>query len=154
MPNIDTDFIKDQIDAVREEIGRNVSILVPAKSACVRCTVSGFYDVLIDKSTFFTCPECKGSFWKSGFSETIVLARVHWTDNEAIGVTPGGKYYSGDAYIHVVPEYHKLLQDAQSGGRVVVDAQEMSIIKINPEGAPIINRYKAILKGIGNQPQG
>lgn len=154
MPNIDTDFIRDQIDSVREEIGRDVSILVPAKSACVRCTVSGFYDALIDKSTFFTCPECKGSFWKNGFSETVVLARVHWTDNEAIGVTPGGKYYSGDAYMHVVPEHHKLLQDAQNGGRVVVDEQEMSIIKINPEGAPVINRYKAILKGIGNQPQG
>jgi hypothetical protein len=151
---VDTDFIREQIDNVREQIGRDVSIFVPARSACVRCTVSGFYDSLTDKSDFFTCPECKGSFWKNGFSETAILARVHWTDNEAIAVTPGGKYYSGDAYIHVEPEYHALLQTAQNGGKVIIDGQEMSIIRINPEGAPVINRYKAILKGVGNQPQG
>ena len=154
MPDVNADFIREQIDSVREQIGRDVTILTPTRDACVRCTVSGFYDTLIDKSTFFTCPECRGSYWKNGYSETAILARVHWTDNEAIGVTPGGKYYSGDAYIHVVPEYHKLLQDAQNGGRVRVDGQELSVIKINPEGTPIINRYKAILKGIGNQPQG
>ena len=153
-PGIDVDDIRDKIDQAREEIGRNVSIYTPTRNACVRCTASGFYDTTSDKSVFFTCPECRGFFWKQEFTETIILARVHWTSNEAIAVTPGGKYFSGDAYIHVVPEYHLLLQTAQNGGKVVVDGQEMSIIRINPVGAPVINRYKAILRGVGNQPQG
>jgi hypothetical protein len=30
----------------------------------------------------------------------------------------------------------------------------MKIIKINPQGAPVINRYRAILRGTGDQPEG
>jgi hypothetical protein len=152
--DIDVEYIKEQIDTVRDEIGRDVSIYVPIRSACVRCTVSGFYDTISDHSIFFTCPECKGTFWKNGLEETTILARVHWTANEAINVTAGGKYYSGDAYIHVDPSYHTLLQTCASGGKVVVDGQDMTIIKINPVGAPKINRYRAILKSSGSTPQG
>jgi hypothetical protein len=154
LPGVAVAGIKEKIDSVRETIGRNVSIYTPTRNACVRCTVSGFYDATSDKSISFTCPECKGFFWKREFTETVILARVHWTSNEAIAVTPGGKYFSGDAYIHVDPEYHTLLQTAQNGGKVVVDGQEMSIIRINPVGAPVTNRYRAILKGAGSQPQG
>ena len=153
-PAVDIDNIREKIDAGREQIGRSVSIFTPTRNACVRCTASGLYDAISDKSIFFTCPECKGFFWKQEYTETVILARVHWTSNEAIAVTPGGKYFSGDAYIHVVPEYHTLLQTAQNGGKVVVDGQEMSIIRINPVGAPVTNRYRAILRGAGNQPQG
>jgi len=154
LQDINADYIKQQIDAVRNEIGREVSIYTPIKSACVRCTASGFYDSLTDHSIFFTCPECKGTFWKDALEETVILARVHWTSNEAINVTAGGKYYSGDSYIHVDPSYHSLLKTAMDGGKVIIDSQEMSIIKINPMGTPHINRYKAILKGNGSSPQG
>lgn len=153
-PDVDVDHIRQQIDKGREEIGREVSIYTPVRSACVLCTVSGFYDSISDHSTYFTCPECRGTFWKNGMAETVIYARVHWTSNEAIDVTPGGKYFSGDAYIHVKPEYHSLLQQCQNGGKVVVDTNEMSIIKINPQGTPVINRYKAILKNRGGSPEG
>jgi len=154
LQDINADYIKQQIDTVREQIGREVSIYIPIRSACVRCTASGFYDSFTDHSVFFTCPECKGSFWKDTLEETIILARVHWTSNEAINVTAGGKYYSGDAYFHVDPSYHTLLKTSMDGGKVVIDGQEMNIIRINPGGAPTINRYKAILKGSGKSPQG
>jgi len=153
-PGVVIDDIREKIDRAREEIGRNISVYTPTRNACVRCAASGFYDSISDKSISFTCPECSGFYWKKEFAETIINARVHWTSNEAIAVTPGGKYFSGDAYIHVVPEYHTLLQTAQNGGKVIIDEQEMSIIKINPVGAPVINRYRAILRGAGNQPQG
>jgi hypothetical protein len=153
-PVVDIDHIREQIDNGRDQIGRNISIYTPVRSACVQCTVSGFYDTISDHSIFFTCPECKGTFWKNGMEETVIVARVHWTSNEGIAVTPGGKYFSGDAYIHVAPEYHALLQKCQTGGKVVVDTNEMSIIKINPQGTPVINRYRAILKGRGNAPEG
>jgi len=154
LQDINADYIKQQIDAVREEIGREVSIYTPIRSACVRCTASGFYDTLTDHSIFFTCPECKGTFWKDGLTETVILARVHWTSNEAINVTAGGKYFSGDAYIHVDPSYHTILQTSMNKGKVSIDGQDMTIARINPEGTHKINRYKVILKGSGNSPQG
>jgi hypothetical protein len=154
IPSVDIENIRNQIDAAREQIGRNVIVYIPSLTECTLCIASGYYDSLSDRSIFFTCPECKGSFWKKGYSENIILARVHWTSNEAIGVTPGGKYFSGEAYIHVQPEYHSLLQEAQDGGKVSVDGQDMAILRINPEGAPEVNRYKIILKGVGERPQG
>jgi hypothetical protein len=153
-PNVDVGHIRQQIDNAREQIGRNVSLFTAARSACEQCTVSGFYDTISDHSTFFTCPECKGSFWKDGYTETVIKARVHWTSNEGINATPAGKYFAGDAYFHVEPEQHSLLQEVQNTGKVVVDGQTMKIIKINPQGAPVINRYRAILRGTGDQPEG
>lgn len=153
-PNVDIGHIRSQIDNAREQIGRDVSIYTPVRLACVQCTVSGFYDSITDHSVFFTCPECKGTFWKREFEETVINARVHWTSNEGIQVTPGGKFFSGDAYIHVVPEYHELLQACENGGKVVIDGTEMSIIRINPQGTPEINRYRAILRGRGGSAEG
>lgn len=86
--------------------------------------------------------------------ETTINARVHWTGNEAINATPGGKFFTGDGYFHVEPEKHELLQECMNGGYVLIDEQEMNIIRINPQGAPEINRYRAIVKGKGGSPQG
>jgi hypothetical protein len=154
IPSVDIENIREQIDAVREEIGKNVIVYIPSLTECTLCLASGYYDTISDKSIFFTCPECKGAYWKKGYSENIILARVHWTSNEGITATPGGKYFSGDAYIHVKPEYHSLLQEAQDGGKVRIDGQDMAIMRINPEGTPEVNRYKAILRGAGDRPQG
>jgi hypothetical protein len=85
---------------------------------------------------------------------TEVLARVHWTNDEQITATPGGKHYLGQCYIHIVPEYLALAESAQvDKGTVVVDGHTMSISKILPMGAPEINRYRLILIGDGNRPE-
>lgn len=69
-------------------------------------------------------------------------------------ITPGGKFFVGDAYAVVAPEYHSLLVQAQNpGGKVVIDGQDMQIMRINPEGVPEINRYKLILRGMGSRPE-
>jgi hypothetical protein len=154
IPQVDSDYVKEIIDGVREQIGKPVSVYTPIKSACNLCTSSGYYDSFSDHSIYFTCPECKGSFWKNTLTVTVINARVHWTANEAIGVTAGGKYFSGDASLHVDPEYHTLFQDSMNGGKVVVDNQEMNVIRINPLGAPTLNRYRIILRGGGKAPQG
>jgi len=154
MADVDSGYILDAINSVRDQIGRPVDIYTAVRSACSICTASGFYDSFTDHSVYFKCPECQGTFWKRAMSATTITARVHWTSNEGITATPGGKFFSGDAYIHVGPQYHALLQDSQNGGKVVVDGQEMHVIRINPEGVPVVNRYKAILKGAGSSPQG
>lgn len=155
---INADFIKAQIDSVREGIGRYVTVYHPNSTACLECVASGFYDPISDTSFNVVCPQCSGAYWIASMDSEDVLARIHWVGNEAITATPGGKYYLGDAQIHVDPSYQPLFESAQNeSGKVVVDGQDMSILKISPVGAPTINRIRIILKGMGgrpNSPQG
>lgn len=153
-PSVDIDTIREKIDAAREQIGKSITVYTPSVTACVRCTASGFYDSISSKSVFFTCPECQGAYWIKGYTETAITARVHWTSNEGITATPGGKYFTGDAYAHVEPEYQSLFQEAQEGGKVRVDGTDMSVLRINPQGTPETNRLKIILRGVGSRPEG
>ena len=154
IPVINKDFIKGTIDSAREQIGRNVSFFTPELQGCSICLPSGYYDALSNASTYIKCPVCKGKYWTDVLTEHIILARVHWTTNEAVNMTPGGKFFIGDAYTVVDPSYHSIIQAAQSErGKVIVDGQEMQIMRINPEGAPEINRYKVILRGKGSRPE-
>ena len=154
IPAVNKDFIKAQIDAARQSIGRTVSVYTPGTDACTICVASGYYDPISDTSWYTLCPQCSGSYWLSTTVSTEILARVHWVSNEGISVTPGGKYFLGDAHITVDPSYTVLLEQAQSeAGKVVVDGQDMEIIRINPLGAPKVNRVRAILKGMGTRPE-
>lgn len=145
--------IKKEIDTLRGDIGRDIDVYTPIRNACSICTTGGFYDSITDKSTYVKCPECKGAFWRDDFKKNTVLARVHWTTNEAINITPGGRYFTGDAYAVVDPQYHEIVQSAQDDGYLMIDGQRMTILKISPEGVTSINRYKLILKGSGNRPE-
>jgi hypothetical protein len=151
---LDSMNVKPQIDTLREAIGREIHIFTPTRTPCTICTAGGFYDSISDASTYIRCPECKGKFWLATTTDNTVLARVHWTTNEAAQITPGGKYFVGDAYAVVDPQYHAIAQAAQEeGGKVVIDGQDMQILRINPEGVPVINRYKLILTGMGARPK-
>lgn len=146
-------FIKNDIDFVRDIIGRDVTIYAPKISECLECVASGYYDPLSDTSFNVMCPQCKGSFWINHVDATTINARVHWVSNEGITATPGGKYFLGDAQITVDPCYLELLESAQNdAGKVVVDGQDMQILRINPMGAPEVNRVRAILRGMGGRP--
>lgn len=146
--------IKHEIDSLRSGIGRTIFVYTPTRNPCSICTLGGYYDSISDKSVFVRCPECAGEFWRNDLEEHEVLARVHWTTNEAINITPGGKYFTGDAYAVIDPSYHEVVQQAQEpGGKVVIDGQEMTILRISPEGVTTINRYKLILKGAGKRPE-
>lgn len=134
----DKDYVKAQIDAVRELIGRTVTVYTPVNPDYV---ASGYYDPMTDTS------------FNVQLEATDILARVHWVSNEAINATPSGKYYLGEASITVDPEFWSLLEAAQGDyGKVVVDGQDFEIIKINPLGAPEVNRVRAILRGLGERP--
>lgn len=154
VPVINKGFIKETIDSAREQIGRNISVFTPDRQPCTICLPSGYYDSLSDDSTYIKCPVCRGAYWLNVTTEHIILARVHWTTNEAVNMTPGGKFFVGDAYAVVDPQYHSVIQAAQSErGKVIVDGQEMQIMRINPEGAPEVNRYKVILRSKGGRPE-
>jgi hypothetical protein len=153
IPGISPDFLKSQLDSMRDTIGRNITVYTSARDGCPLCTASGYYDSISDNSFYLVCPICSGSFWLSTTIATEILARVHWVSNEAITATPGGKYFLGDAHITVDPSYRTFLESAQKdSARVVVDNQDMSITRINPMGAPEINRVRAILRSMGQRP--
>lgn len=154
LPGINKEFIKAQIDGVRTRIGRNVTVYYPSTTACTICAPSGYLDPISNTSWYTTCPVCQGSYWLHTTNTEEILARVHWVSNEGITATPGGKYFLGDAQITVDPIYTDKLESAQSAqGGVLVDGQDFSILRINPLGAPEINRVRAILRGKGGRPE-
>ena len=146
-------FIKQTIDSVRDEIGRNVTFYTVDKTACSLCMPSGYLDSVKNNSFYTLCPICAGAYWLEAAVPHTVLARVHWVNDEAITATPGGKYYIGEATLTIDPSYLALAEACeQESGKVVVDSHNMMITKIIPFGAPEINRYRIILKNMGDRP--
>lgn len=151
---VDTDLIRQQIDNVRDVIGRPVIVHTARRDPCSICLPGNYYDAKSDSSFNIKCPECKGKYWLSTTNQTEVLARVHWVQDEGITATPGGKYFLGDAQLTVAPEYAKVFEQAQfTNSKVVVDSNEMQILRISPMGTPTINRYRIILRGMGDRPK-
>jgi hypothetical protein len=126
----------------------------PIMAACSLCTASGYYDSLNDTTIYFTCPICSGQYYLATTEDTEVEARIHWSVDEQVTATPGGRYYIEDAYAHVEPQYLPLIEATQNEqGTVTVDGRTMKITKVIPQGAPTINRYRLILKGTGGRPE-
>jgi hypothetical protein len=145
-------WIKNQIDAARRSIGRTVTFYNVTRAPCSLCTASGYYDVVNDTTFNFNCPICNGQYWIDTEVGTDILARVAWTNDQAVTATPGGRYYIGDATATIENKYLSIADAAfKDTGKVVVDGREMQIIKIIPEGAVTINRFKVILKGYGDK---
>lgn len=154
LPGVSSAYVKAQIDAVRRAIGRNVTVYYSAEQACSICVASGYLDPISNTSWYTTCPECHGSYWLDATTEEEILARIHWVSNEGITATPGGKYFMGDAQITVDPCYHESLQRAQSErGGVIVDGQDFQVLRINPMGAPTVNRVRGVLRVKGERPE-
>lgn len=150
---ISNEAIKRIIDDVRAEIGRNVTFYTQNLTACPLCLANNLYDPIGDVSFNVVCPICAGSYWINTATPTTVLARVHWVSDEARTATPGGKYFVGEATLTIDPMYLDLAEACQNeGGKVVVDSHDMSITKIIPFGGPAINRYRIILKNMGDRP--
>jgi hypothetical protein len=151
---ITSDYVKSKIDAVREQIGREVTFYTLQSDKCSDCVASGYYDPLTNTSWNFVCPICKGTGWSNSVDATIVNARIHWAGDEKIQMTPGGKFYVGDCQLTVDPTYHSLAQEAmKDSGKVVVDGRDMRITAINPMGAPTVNRIRLVCKGMGLQSE-
>lgn len=129
--------IKGPIDSVRRQIGRMVTFNVPSDSS----SLTQLYNPATDNRFRLT------------HRKVEVLARIHFTNDEAVTATPGGKYYIGESYVVVDPSDLPTAQATQEqGGFVTVDNRNFEISKIIPVGAPSINRYRLILIGMGNRP--
>lgn len=147
---VNKDYIKQKVDAVREQIGRTVVVNTPAVTGCSICVPSGYLDTFSNTSTYIKCPVCRGSYWVETMEQTTLLARVHWVADEGMGVTPGGKFFVGEASMHVDPSYHSLMQETQAKGFITIDGQEMQIVRIDPRGLDI-NRLRIVLRSRGTK---
>ena len=146
-------FLRAQIDAVRNAIGRNVTFYIPSGVPCSLCSASGYLDTYNGISYYTTCPICAGSYYINSAQAHIILARVRFTNDEAIVATPGGKYFTGDATVTIAPEYLNIAQQTQvEGGEVLVDNHKMEIVKIIPLGTIQTNRLRVVLKNMGGRP--
>lgn len=154
LPHLANSFIKGQIDDVRNNIlGREVYFNRPVKSACSLCTASGYYNALTSGTYYVNCPICSGTYWISAIESNAVIARIHWVNDEAMQVTPGGKFFIGEASATIDPSYLDLAESCQNNeGSVTVDGHEMEIVRIMPMGAPEINRYRVVLRNTGDRP--
>ena len=151
---VNREWIKRQIDAVRESIGRDIVFYTEDKSPCTLCLPSGFYNAATDSTVYYNCPVCAGNYYLNTVSGHVILARVRWTNDEAVNATPGGKYYVGDATATIDFNDRPVAEDCFSGaGRVDVDGHNMFITKIIPMGAPEPNRYRVVLRNAGNRPE-
>jgi hypothetical protein len=151
---INADSIKHDIDTLRADIGRDVYFYTTNSAACSLCSASGYYDTISGNSYYTTCPICSGSYYTNSSTVTVVNARVRWTNDEAITATPAGKYYAGDASIHIDPKYLVLAESAQSEtGKIVVDGHDMQIKKIIQIGTIKVNRLRLILINSGERPR-
>ena len=150
---VNREWIKRQIDSARDSIGRNVTFYTTDRTACSLCLASGYYNATLDATFYSNCPICSGAYYTDVVSSHTILARVHWTNDEAATATPGGKYFMGDATVTVDPSYRLIAEAAQNEtGRVEVDGHDMQITKIIPLGAPEPNRYRVVLKNMGERP--
>lgn len=150
---VNREWIKRQIDAVRESIGRDITFYTEHKTPCTLCLPSGFYNAASDSTVYYNCPVCAGNYYLTTLSGHIILARVRWTNDEAITASPGGKYYIGDATATIDANDRQVAEDCFTfNGKVVVDNHDMFITKILPMGAPEPNRYRVVLKTVGGRP--
>jgi hypothetical protein len=152
MVSVNAAAMKAKIDAVREAIGRDVTFYHSSNTACPLCTASGYLNPL-GGSYYYQCPTCSGSGYTETTTSTVVNARIHWNNDEFRTATPGGKFYVGEATLGIDPSYLDLAERTQTeSGKVVVDGHDMQIQKIVPVGAPIINRYRLVLRNMGDRP--
>lgn len=145
--------MKSRIDAARQEIGRDVTFHTILGIACPLCTASGYLNPLSGDSYYYQCPTCSGQGYTNVTEATVVKARIHWTNDELRTASSVGKYYVGDCTLGVDIPYRELAERTQNeSGKVVVDGHDMQIQKIIPVGAPIINRYRLVMKNMGDRP--
>lgn len=137
---INAEAIKAKIDNVRSLLGRDVTFYTPIAGQNPDFTASGYYDPMMYTG------------YKPTLETTTVLARIHWTTDERITATPGGKFFAGDCVLTIDPTYEELAQRAMlDASKVVVDGRDVNVIGIDPKGAPEVNRIRLVCKAVGSK---
>lgn len=133
----------DAIDAIRDAIGRNVTINVSVDG--VPCPVSGCdLDPVTDLSTNQFCPVCSGFYYINTTSGYTVLAHVNWGQADTPLWEPGGRLVDGDCLVQV--KYTTANVDAVDNAKsFAVDGKTLITKAVDYRGVPDINRILVTL---------
>ena len=134
----------DTIDAIREAIGRDITIYVTVSG--VACTASGcFLDPVTNLSTNPFCVTCEGKHWIDTVSGYEVLAHVRHGPLDIPWMQSAGDIYKGDTTIQI--KYTVLNSNAvDNASYYEVDGRIYLAESVNPRGVQDINRLIIILK--------
>jgi hypothetical protein len=131
---------KDTIDAIREEIGRNVIFYT---NTSIRCTCD--LDPITGHSTNPFHTTCSGTGYIHTVSGTTLKAHIYTKPRDVLEWVRGGKLNLGDAGVQIAYSTENL--DLSTGCEyVLVDGKKFAVKDNELRGVPEINRILLSLK--------
>lgn len=133
---------EDTIDAIREAIGRNITILVTVSGVpCPACSLNPVSNL----STNPFCPVCGGVYWTNSTSGYLVKAHVTIGKIDLPWRVAGGYLEKGEANVQIkyTDENLYLVEHAE---HYIVDGKTYLKQDISFRGIPDINRMVITLK--------
>jgi len=135
------DDTKEVIDAIREEIGRYVTINVAVEGTpCPVCEL----DPVTNTSTDSFCETCGGKYWLNTASGVQVLGHIRWIKNNQPMYTPGGVIDDGDCVVTIAYSVENL-SNVENSVSWVVDGQDMYYKNHVLRGVQDVNRIRVTL---------
>ena len=136
----------DTIDAIRDEIGRQITINVKVQgTACPVCDL----DPITNTSTDSFCETCSGVYWLNTTSGISTYAHIRWGGSDQPMYTAGGVIDMGDC-IATIKYTETLLSGVQNSDHFIVDDKDMYLKKYILRGVKPLNRIRVILKEDSN----
>lgn len=134
----------DVVDAIRDAIGRDITIYVTVSG--IPCTVSGCsLDPVTNLSTNQFCPVCGGNYWINTVSGLTVNAHVRLRTVDIPIWTVGGEIVEGDAQVQI--KYTATNLNAVDNAKYfLVDNKKFIKENISIRGAPAPNRIVVTLE--------
>lgn len=133
---------EDTIDAIRDAIGRNITILVTVSGTpCPICDLNPVSNLSTDPF----CPVCSGTYWINTTSGYIVNAHVTIGEIDLPWRVAGGYLEKGEAVVQI--KYTDTnLYAVEHAAHYVVDDKIYLQDDISYRGIPNINRMVITLK--------
>lgn len=132
---------RETINAMRQAIGRNITLYVEQTVPCSACSI----DPVTNTSTNSFCTVCSGVGYIVTLSGYTVLAHITHAPQDLVKYTPGGSYADGDciAQVEYLPATMTVLEHTKM---LVVDNDQYTIKNKTLRGVPEINRVILNLK--------
>jgi hypothetical protein len=133
-------------DEIRSAIGQTVIFITSGiKTACSKCSSSGYYDGINETSLDSWCEICSGAYWLASDTNVSVTAHVRWVSADVPNRGQSGSILEGDCSITIASD---ALTDSQLNGvkEVIVDGRKVEIYKTMYKGIPSRDRIKIIAR--------
>jgi len=133
---------RDVINAIREAIGRDITIVYSAGvTECPVCSL----DPVNNTSTDPFCPVCSGNYWIPIESGLVKKAHVFWKSGQEVDWLPAGTVLDADVTAQI--EYSGNMEEILDSTKyILVDGNKFELKKTIYRGVPEINRVILVLQ--------